>query len=314
MTDPAEAGGHQPVLLKEVVERLRLQSDGVYVDGTFGRGGHSRAILAQLGPVGRLIAIDRDPEAVMAAQTQWSADGRFAIYRGTFSMLEQIAQQMEVMGRVNGVVLDLGVSSAQLDDPDRGFSFLHNGPLDMRMDPEVGESVAAWLNRANQQEIADVIHRYGDERFARRIARAIVNARAVSELKETQQLARIVNAAIPTRERNKHPATRTFQALRVFINQELEELVLCLEQCLRVLAPGGRLVVISFHSLEDRIVKRFIRGYSRTAPPDPHAPWVQPTVAPRLRAIGKAVYPGPVETDGNPRARSAVLRTAERLP
>lgn len=304
---------HQAVLFEEAVTQLAVRADGVYVDATYGRGGHSREILRQLGAKGRLIAIDRDPEAVAAAQTEWKDERRFTVHRGVFSMLEGIVQQHGVSGQVNGVLLDLGVSSAQLDDARRGFSFLRDGPLDMRMDPDSGESAAAWLARAAQTEIAEVIRRYGEERFARRIARAIIMARAVTPVGTTQQLAAIVSAAVPTRERSKHPATRTFQALRIYLNRELEELAACLDQCLRVLAPGGRLVVISFHSLEDRLVKRFIRSHARAAPPNPKAPWLSPTMRPGLRAVGKLLRPQPAEIERNPRARSAVLRTAERL-
>lgn len=314
MSDVAAGNTHRPVLLKEAVERLLVRPEGVYVDGTFGRGGHSREILARLGPAGHLIAIDRDPEAVAAARTQLGSDGRFAVHRGAFSMLERIAQQAGVAGQANGVLLDLGVSSAQLDDPQRGFSFLHDGPLDMRMDPDAGESVADWLARAEEKEIADVIYKFGEERFAKRIARAIVAARTVALIETTRQLAGLVSAAVPARERHKHPATRTFQALRIFINRELEELVSGLDQCLRVLAPGGRLVIISFHSLEDRIVKRFIRDHSREAPPDPRVPWLQSKPNIQLRAVGKAVHPDKAEIAVNPRSRSAVLRAAERLP
>ena len=314
MSHRTAEGGHRPVLLQEAVERLGVRSGGVYMDGTFGRGGHSRAILAHLGDAGRLIAMDRDPQAVAAARVQWGDDRRFAIYRGAFSMLERIAQQTAVAGRVNGVLLDLGVSSAQLDDPRRGFSFLHNGPLDMRMDPDAGESAAEWLSHASEKQIADVIYQYGEERYAKRIARAVVTARAAAPIAETRPLAAIVSHAVPTRERKKHPATRTFQALRIFINRELEELENCLDQCLRVLAPHGRLVVISFHSLEDRLVKRFIRAHARLAPPDPQAPWVQSHESPKLSVLGRAVRPGEEEINLNPRARSAVLRAAERLP
>ncbi|MGA9854432.1 MAG: 16S rRNA (cytosine(1402)-N(4))-methyltransferase RsmH [Gammaproteobacteria bacterium] len=305
---------HRPVLLQEAVERLAIRPEGVYVDGTYGRGGHSREILARLGPAGRLIAIDRDPEAVTSGQVELSGDRRFEIYRGAFSMLERIAQQTGLAGLVNGVLLDVGVSSTQFDNPQRGFSFLHNGPLDMRMDPDVGEGVGEWLNRVSENEIADAIYQFGEERFAKRIARAIVVRRASTPITTTQQLAAIVSASIPTRERNRHPATRTFQALRIFINHELDELSACLDQCLRVLAPAGRLVVISFHSLEDRIVKRFIRMHARETPPDPRAPWLQSTAVPLLRAVGKAVHPQAAEIAVNPRARSAILRTAERLP
>lgn len=313
MSDMLAGNNHRPVLLQAALQALAVRPEGVYVDGTYGRGGHSREILARLGPPGRLIAIDRDPEAVTAAQVEWLDDRRFAIYRGAFSMLERIAQQTGVAGRVNGVLLDLGVSSTQLDDPRRGFSFLHNGPLDMRMDPDTGESVAEWLQHAAENEITDVIYQFGEERFSKRIARAIVAARAMALITTTVQLATIVSAAIPTRERNRHPATRTFQALRIFINRELDELSACLDQCLRILTPGGRLAVISFHSLEDRLVKRFIRTYSRETPPDPRAPWLRSTAVPLLRAIGKAIRPDAAEVAGNARARSAVLRVAERL-
>jgi 16S rRNA (cytosine1402-N4)-methyltransferase len=310
---PAAVPAHQPVLLEEAVARLAVRADGVYVDATYGRGGHSREILARLGAHGRLLAMDRDPEAVAAAQAEWSGDRRVTVQRGAFSMLERIVQQRGLTGQANGLLLDLGVSSTQLDDAHRGFSFLRDGPLDMRMDPDSGESAADWLARATQTEIADVIHSYGEERFARRIARAIVAARALTPITSTQQLAGIVSDAIPTRERHKHPATRTFQALRIFINHELEELAACLDQCLRVLAPGARLVVISFHSLEDRLVKRFIREHARAAPPDPKAPWLLPVARPSLRTVGKAVRPQAEEIARNPRARSAVLRAAERL-
>jgi 16S rRNA (cytosine1402-N4)-methyltransferase len=305
---------HRPVLLEEAVERLAIRPEGVYVDGTYGRGGHSREILARLGPAGRLLAIDRDPEAVTSGQGMFAGDRRFVIYRGAFSMLERIAQQTGIAGQVNGVLLDLGVSSTQIDNPQRGFSFLHDGPLDMRMDPESGESAAEWLKCASGDEIADVIYQFGEERFARRIARAIVAARVNTPITTTQQLATIIGASIPKRERHKHPATRTFQALRIFINRELDELSACLDQCLRVLAPAGRLVVISFHSLEDRLVKRFIRTHARATPPDPRAPWLQSTAIPSLRAVAKAVHPQAAEIAANPRARSAVLRAAERLP
>lgn len=313
MSASPEAPAHEPVLLEEALECLAVKAEGVYVDATYGRGGHSRGILARLGPSGRLLAMDRDPEAVAAAGRQWRGEQRFACYRGAFSMLEQWMQESGVLGRVNGVLFDLGVSSAQLDTPERGFSFLHDGPLDMRMDPNSGESAADWLQRADEKEIAEVIANYGEERYARRIARAVVAARTLAPLHRTQQLADIVSHAVPTRERHKHPATRSFQALRIFINHELDELAAALDQCLRVLAPGGRLVVISFHSLEDRLVKRFLRAQTRPAPPDPRAPWLQPAGRPLLRILGKAVRPGTAEIERNPRARSAVLRAAERL-
>lgn len=313
MTGSPDACGHEPVLLEEAMDSLAVEPDGVYVDATYGRGGHSRGILERLGPAGRLLAMDRDPEAVAAAEVQWRGDERFACYRGAFSMLEQWMRQTGVLGQVNGLLLDLGVSSAQLDMPARGFSFLHDGPLDMRMDPDSGESVADWLGRADEKKIADILFRYGEERHARRIARAIIVTREKAPIRSTKQLADVISAAVPFRERFKHPATRSFQALRIFINRELEELGACLDQCLVVLAPGGRLVVISFHSLEDRLVKRFMRGHALPAPPDPHAPWLESPIRPRLRILGKAVRPGAAELARNPRARSAVLRAAERL-
>ena len=304
---------HRPVLLKEAVDALAVQVDGVYMDGTFGRGGHSREILARLGPKGRLLALDRDPEAHTAAQALAAKDSRVAVYRAAFSQLERIATEAGVDGRVNGVLLDIGVSSAQLDDARRGFSFTQKGPLDMRMDPDSGESAADWLMRAPEQDIASVIHEYGEERHARRIARAIVAARAIAPLTDTSQLAEIVSRAVPRHDRHKHPATRSFQAIRIFINRELEELGSCLTQCLKVLAPAGRLAVISFHSLEDRMVKRFIRDHSRPPEPDPRAPWLESTGKPELRAVGKALQAGEAEVAENPRARSAVLRVAEKL-
>ena len=304
---------HRPVLLQEAVEALAVQADGIYMDGTFGRGGHSREILARLGPKGRLLALDRDPEAHAAATALAGSDTRVSVYRAAFSMLERIATEAGVSGRVNGVLLDIGVSSAQLDDARRGFSFIQKGPLDMRMDPDAGESAAEWLTRAPEQDIAGVIHEYGEERHARRIARAIVAAREAAPLTDTLQLAEIVSRAVPRHDRHKHPATRTFQAIRIFINRELEELGACLEQCLRVLAPAGRLAVISFHSLEDRMVKRFIRDHARMPEPDPKAPWLMPEGNPVLRAVGKAIQAGEAEVTENLRSRSAVLRVAERL-
>jgi len=305
---------HRPVLLKEAVDALTVQPGGIYLDGTFGRGGHSREILKRLGAEGRLIVLDRDPEAHAAALALAKSDSRVAVHRAAFSGLERIVGEAGVSGRVNGVLLDIGVSSAQLDDPRRGFSFTRSGPLDMRMDPETGESAAAWLMQAPEQDIAAVIHEYGEERHARRIAKAIITARAEAPLTDTLQLAEIVSRAVPRHDRFKHPATRSFQAIRIFINRELEELGSCLQQCLRVLAPAGRLVVISFHSLEDRVVKRFMRDHSRLPAPDPKAPWLEPEGKPLLRVVGKAVQAGEAEVALNPRARSAVLRVAEKLP
>ncbi|MCW5625956.1 MAG: 16S rRNA (cytosine(1402)-N(4))-methyltransferase RsmH [Burkholderiales bacterium] len=307
---PGTGGAHAPVLAAEAVEALNVRSDGVYVDGTFGRGGHSRRLLAQLGPAGRLIAIDRDPEAVAAAQA--ITDPRFRCERAWFSALGQVLDQAGV-AQVDGVLLDLGVSSPQLDDPARGFSFRRDGPLDMRMDPERGESAAEWLAQAREDEIGEVIRTHGEERFAQPIARAIVAARSGGPVDRTRQLAQIVAKAVPTREPHQDPATRTFQALRIHVNQELEELALALPAAFARLVVGGRLVVISFHSLEDRVVKRFMRDLSSP----PALPRRLPLRAdqipvPHARLIGRAVRASLDEVAGNPRARSAILRTLER--
>ena len=258
-----QAFTHQPVLLAEVLTGLSIKPDGIYVDGTFGRGGHAGAILAVLGPEGRLLAMDRDPEAIRSAEQQFGDDPRFEIVQGAFTMLSNMIAQRQLQGRVNGLLLDLGVSSPQLDDASRGFSFSEDGPLDMRMDPASGISAAKWLETASESEISRVLKTYGEERFSRRIARSIVETRHESPLQTTRQLAGLVAAAVPVREKNKHPATRSFQAIRIFINSELDEIAAVLDQVIEVLAPQGRLAVISFHSLEDRIVKRFIRDEYR---------------------------------------------------
>lgn len=309
----ADAYPHRPVLLEEATAGLNLRPDGVYVDGTFGRGGHARAILQRLGPQGRLIAFDKDPAAVAAGEALAADDPRFAIERGSFAMLERQMASRNLVGRVDGVLLDLGVSSPQLDDPARGFSFTREGPLDMRMDPAAGISAADWLADASEHDIAEVLKTFGEERHARRIARAIVAARGQTPIRTTGRLAEIVAHANPSHEKGKHPATRTFQAIRIFINRELEDLEACLPQAVRVLAPGGRLVVISFHSLEDRIVKRFMREQARGDAFPPDVPVTQDQLHPALRLVGKAVYPGAAEIAANPRARSAVMRVAERL-
>jgi 16S rRNA (cytosine1402-N4)-methyltransferase len=304
---------HQPVLLAEVLKGLGVQPDGVYVDGTFGRGGHAGAILRELGPEGRLLAMDRDSDAVQSAELQYGHDPRFEIEYGTFAMLGQVVAERHLQGRVDGLLLDLGVSSPQLDDAARGFSFTDDGPLDMRMDPGTGQSAAQWLAGAGERAIADVLKVYGEERFARRIARKIVETRREQTIRTTRQLAELVADAVPVRERNKHPATRTFQAIRIYINRELEELEGVLAQVPDVLAVHGRLAVISFHSLEDRIVKRFIRREYQGDQPPPGLPVAAPLHRPRLKPLGKAIRPGRDELDHNPRARSAVLRLAERL-
>ena len=292
---------------------LVVDPDGLYLDGTFGRGGHSRAILACLGAAGRLIALDRDPDAVAAARSLADSDPRFSILRGRFGALGEILGQAGAHCHLSGILLDLGVSSPQLDSAHRGFSFGAEGPLDMRMDPSTGKSAAQWLADAEQSEIVAVLRDLGEERFARRISRAIVERRDSGELVTTSQLADLVARAVPTREPGKHPATRTFQALRIQVNDELNEIHQCLDQVSNLLSVAGRLVVISFHSLEDRIVKRFIRQEAR-GPVFPKGVPVQATETHgRLRPIGKPVRPSPEELTSNPRARSAIMRVAERL-
>lgn len=301
---------HRTVLRAEAVEALALKSDGVYVDATFGRGGHSRAILARLGPAGRVIALDRDPAAVAAARAL--DDARFAVRHARFAQLKEVLDGAGVQA-VDGVLFDLGVSSPQLDEAQRGFSFRVDAPLDMRMDPGRGEPAAGWLARATEAEIRGVIKNYGEERFAGPIAKAIVAARTREQLERTVQLARIVAAAVRTREVGQNPATRTFQALRIHVNQELEELSLALPQALALLRPGGRLAVISFHSLEDRIVKRFLRSHARPEVPERLPLRATEMPPPRLRLVGRPVRPSAAEVAVNPRARSAILRVAEKL-
>ncbi len=301
---------HLPVMLGPVLEGLAIEPAGVYVDGTFGRGGHSQAILDRLGSTGRLIGFDKDPVACGHAWQQWGKDARFEIQRGSFAQMSQALAERDLLGRVNGILLDLGVSSPQLDNAERGFSFQHDGPLDMRMDPEQGESVAAWLAKASVEDIARVLWQYGEERFSRRIAAAIVEARESQPIIGTAQLAGLIRSAIPAATHGRiHPATRSFQALRIYINKELEDLEAVLPQCLAALAPGGRLAVISFHSLEDRIVKRFMRNQAQPAQsPLPMAP----VVPAALKLHGRAQRASEAEIAANPRARSAVLRVAER--
>lgn len=304
---------HRPVLLAEVIEGLSIRPSGVYVDATFGRGGHAQALLQRLDAQGVLLAIDKDPEAVAAARKMFADDARFSIEQGTFAMLEHYVQERGWKGKVDGVLLDLGVSSPQLDDPLRGFSFRHDGPLDMRMDPQVGMSAAQWLADASEAEIIAVLRNYGEERYAPRIARALITARKESPLTTTRQLAAIVAAANPAWEPGKDPATRTFQAIRIFINRELEDVAACLPQALEVLAPRGRLAVISFHSLEDRIVKRYMRDEARGDRFPVGVPVLATQLRPRVRLAGKAIHASPQELSENPRARSAVLRIAEKI-
>jgi len=304
---------HRPVLLDEALNALNIRRDGYYVDGTFGRGGHAGAILQLLSPKGKLLAIDKDPEAIQAGFERFKTDRRFSIEQGSFVMLKNLVQQAGLSGTVNGILLDLGVSSPQLDDGGRGFSFRQDGPLDMRMDPGSGISAARWLATADEKEIAKVLREYGEERFSRRIARNIVAVRTESPVVRTGQLAKIIADSVPHREPGKDPATRSFQAIRIYINQELNDLRETLPQILQVLAPGGRLVVISFHSLEDRIVKRFMREQVRGDEFPPDLPVTEAQLRPSLRIVGKAQRAGSVELEFNPRARSAVLRVAERL-
>lgn len=305
----AEAFTHAPVMLVEAIEALRVRPDGTYLDGTFGRGGHAREVLARLGPAGRLLLMDRDPQAIAAARETLGRDERVRIRHASFA---ELADWPETAQGLDGVLFDLGVSSPQLDDATRGFSFQADGPLDMRMDSSAGIGAAEWLAAADEADIADVLWRYGEERMSRRIARAIVERRAEAPLRTTGELAALVARAIGYRERHKHPATRTFQALRIAVNDELGALEAGLQGALARLRPGGRLVVISFHSLEDRVVKRFIRGQDM---PPANRRNLPPVDAPAraLAAIDKR-FPGEAELAANPRARSAVLRVAEKRP
>lgn len=301
---------HVPVLLDEALDALRIDPNGIYVDATFGRGGHSRAILQRLGPHGRLLALDRDPTAVVAAAD--IADPRFSIVHAPFSHLGRVLDEHGIT-HIDGLLLDVGVSSPQIDDAQRGFSFRQDGPLDMRMDPTRGPSAAQWLEEVDEDELAHIIRRYGEERFAKQVARAIVTARQTGPLTGTRQLAQVVAAAVRKREPGQDPATRTFQAVRIHINRELEELEAALGQGLQHLAARGRLVAIAFHSLEDRLVKHFIRRHS-TVPDDlARLPLREDQLPPRpLAAVGRAIKPSAAEVAANPRARSAVMRAAER--
>ena len=302
---------HIPVLLHEALDALCIRSDGIYLDCTFGRGGHSRAILASLDEGGRLIGFDRDPSAVAAARDLAKKDSRFEIVHTAFSELESALDSIAI-ARVHGVLMDLGVSSPQLDQAERGFSFHADGPLDMRMDPTSGQSAADWIARADTDEIADVLWVLGEERFSRRIARAIAEVRKVEPIITTAQLSKIVSDAQPKKDQNKHPATRAFQAIRLHINEELSEVEQGLEAAVKRLEVGGRLAVISFHSLEDRLVKRALRDASRLPQGDPRMPLPDSVAKPRMRLMGKAIRAGTGELRMNPRARSAVLRVAER--
>lgn len=308
---PTSASLHLPVMLDEVLDALRIRPEGVYIDCTFGRGGHSRGIMQRLGASGRLLALDRDMAALESTEAMgMRGDSRFAMAHGSFASLGEHVRHLGLAGKVDGILMDLGVSSPQLDEPSRGFSFMRDGPLDMRMDTSQGPTASQWLDSIGEAELIRVLQMYGEERFARRIAHSIMAARPV---KTTRQLADLIDEAVPVRDRFKHPATRSFQAIRIAVNHELDELEQCLAQTLEVLAPGGRLVVISFHSLEDRIVKRFIREQERGKPVSSRLPIVNEH-KPTLKAIGKAMMPSEAELHANIRARSAVLRVAERVP
>lgn len=304
--------GHEPVMTREVVQALNVRTDGTYVDATYGRGGHTRAILSQLGPAGRVLAIDRDPEAGRYAQRMSETESRLTFVQSPFSELSKIVSSHGLVYRVTGLVLDLGVSSPQLDSHQRGFSFKGDGPLDMRMNPEVGADAADWLNSATEEQLCRCLRELGEERFARRIARAVVAVRDSRPLTRTTELAEIVVRAVPTREPGKHPATRTFQAIRMHVNEELDQLKSVLPQALHVLEAGGRLAVISFHSLEDRIVKQFMRQAATGDHYPPDLPVTQDQIRPELKVLTKPLRPGTAEREANPRARSAVLRVAEK--
>jgi 16S rRNA (cytosine1402-N4)-methyltransferase len=313
MTAP-QIYSHTSVLLDEAIEGLAIKPSGLYIDGTFGRGGHSRALLARLAAEGRLLGFDKDPEAIRVGAELAAGDGRFVVIQRSFADMAEELRQRGLYGQVDGVLLDLGVSSPQLDDAERGFSFMHDGPLDMRMNPAVGQSAAQWINAAPEEDIAAVLKEYGEERYAKRIARAIVMRRAEQPFSRTADLAEVVKIANPAWEKHKHPATRAFQGIRIFINRELEDLADGLKAALEVLAPGGRLVVISFHSLEDRLVKQFMRREAKGAPLPRDLPIRAADIDVSINLVGKAIMPSAAETAANPRARSAVLRIAEKRP
>jgi 16S rRNA (cytosine1402-N4)-methyltransferase len=306
----AQAPGHRPVMWTQVMDGLQVRTDGRYLDGTFGRGGHARGVLERLGPAGRLLLMDKDPEAIAVAAEQFGGDARVAVRQASFATL---AEWDETAAGLDGVLFDLGVSSPQLDVAARGFSFRNDGPLDMRMDPDSGESAAAWLARAPEREIAEVLWVFGEERMSRRIARAIVDRRAQAPLAGTAELADLIAGVVGRGPDKIHPATRSFQAIRIFINRELADLERGLDAAYARLKTGGRLVVISFHSLEDRIVKQFIAGKAKAPPGNRRAPVAPEAFHPGLRDVGGAQHAEGEELAANPRARSAVLRVAEKL-
>lgn len=304
---------HLPVLLEETLDGLQIKPQGIYVDATFGRGGHSLAILQRLGPEGRLIALDKDPKAITYGEKgPMKEDTRFELVHASFAQMDQVLSERGLLGKVAGILMDLGVSSPQLDNPERGFSFLRDGPLDMRMDTTQGMDAATWLNTADAAEIISVLKEYGEERFAKRIANAIIRQRSERQLSTTKELADLIAEASPVHEKHKHPATRSFQAIRIFINRELEDLKLGLQQSITALQAGGRLCVISFHSLEDRIVKQFMRRESEGEQLPRGLPVRDSDLNKQLNKIGKLIVPSEQEIKHNSRARSARLRIAER--
>lgn len=303
---------HIPVLKREALGALQIRADGVYLDATFGRGGHSQAIVEQLGAKGRMIALDRDPRAIELGREMYSSDDRVSIIHGEFCRMRQLLRDFARIESVDGILMDLGVSSPQLDQAERGFSFMRDGELDMRMDPSQGESAADWLARVDEADLVKVLFALGEEKFARRIANGIVVERDQGRIESTRQLANIVAQSIPRRDKNKHPATRTFQAIRMHVNQELEQIDQALPQAVNLLNEGGRLAVISFHSLEDRRVKRFIRKHSTPSLPPKRIPVSESAYRTPLVSVGKAIKPSADEISENPRSRSSVLRVAER--
>lgn len=304
---------HQPVLLTEVLTQLSIKPDGVYVDATFGRGGHAKAILNILNENGRLFCIDKDPDAILYAKNHFATDIRFSIQQGSYADLKRFLVNHELFGKVDGILFDLGVSSPQLDDASRGFSFMRNGALDMRMDNSKGESAAEWIARVPEKELADILWEYGEERFSRKIAHAIVKARIESPITTTERLSDIIKKAHPAWQKGKNPATQSFQAIRMKINNELADLEQGLAQCVDALAIGGRLCVISFHSLEDRIVKHFMQKEEQGIALPSKLPIKKENTVLTFKRIGRAIKPSRDETENNPRARSAVLRVGEKI-
>lgn len=302
---------HVSVLLHESIEALAIKPNGIYIDCTFGRGGHTREIMTHLGEGGRMYAIDKDPAAIEYAKTEMQ-DARFTIWHGSFSELQAMCEEKGLVGQVDGILMDLGVSSPQLDEAERGFSFMKEGPLDMRMDTSKGLTARQWLQQNDEAEIARVLKEYGEERFAKKIAAWIKEALAEDGLHSTIELAKLVERAVRNKEKNKHPATRTFQGLRIAVNKELSDIECALESAVNVLAPEGRLAVISFHSLEDRLVKRFLRTQSKPKPLPKGLPIMEKDVVMPMSLVGKAIFPSDEEIQVNPRSRSAVLRIAHK--